>query len=98
MPPGLARNFAKFASFFVPVAFSAIPDDDCRRMFESIATSWKLPEGEIDALFVAGGALLNAAPEFRDVLKIVDSRLERPLPSVEQACAVLEQARQAEQD
>ena len=67
-------------------------------MFESIATSWTLPHGELDALSVAGGALLNAAPEFRDVLDVVGARLERPLPSIGQACAALEQARQAEQD
>jgi predicted acylesterase/phospholipase RssA len=98
MPPALAGNFKEFKAFFVPVDFGAIPDDDCRRMFESIATSWTLPRGEIDALFVAGGALLYAAPEFRDVLDIVGAEIERPLPTIEQACAVLEQARQAEQD
>lgn len=93
MPPPLARNFEKVETFFVPVDFGAIAGDDCRRMFESIATSWTLPKGEIDALFVAGGALLNAAPDFHEVLAVVGARLERPLPSIGQACAVLEQAR-----
>jgi predicted acylesterase/phospholipase RssA len=95
MPPVLAANFGALETLFIPVDFSAIPDGDCRHMFESIATSWTVPDGEVDALLVVGEALLNAAPDFQRALTSVNAELERPLPTVAQACAEMARARQA---
>lgn len=50
----------------VPVDFDFIDDPLCRQRFQDMATTWSLPDREIDALLAAGTALvakgLGAAP------------------------------------
>jgi NTE family protein len=87
LPPEVAANFANVETYFVPVDFGAIDDTDCRRGFESIATSWTLPADQIDALLEVGPALVGQAPDFARVLAAVGAELDAPLPALEVACA-----------
>ena len=93
MPPSLAENFKNLETFFVPIDFDGIEDVGCRRAFQSIATSWTLPEKEIDALMVAGQALLKSAPKLGKVVDALGVEGMESLPELEDACAVMEEAR-----
>ena len=93
MPESLAENFRSVETFFLPVDIGAIEDSRCRRDFQSIATSWALPEGEIDALLVAGQALLKSSPKLGNVASALGVTGVDELPEVEEACRILEQDR-----
>ncbi len=93
MPPSLAENFNNLETFFVPVDFDGIEDVDCRRAFQSIATSWTLPEKEVDALMVAGQALLKSAPKLGKVVDALGVEGMENLPEMADACAIMKEAR-----
>jgi NTE family protein len=93
MPEPLAGNFRNVETFVLPVDFDAIEDGGCRRAFQSIATSWTLPEKEIDALMIAGQALLKSAPKLSKVANALGVSGIENLPDLEDACAVIEEAR-----
>lgn len=89
MPPPLAANFRAVQTLFVPVEFEAIDDESCRRRFQSIATSWTLPPGQVDALLLAGQALLRAAPTMARAAEALGATGLDALPTVDAACDVL---------
>lgn len=93
LPESLAKNFRKVETFFVPVDFAAIEDDACRRDFQSIATSWTLPETQIDALLIVGQALLKSSPKLSKVTGVLGATGMDSLPEIEDACALMEAAR-----
>jgi hypothetical protein len=93
LPEPLAKNFRNVETYFVPVDFDAIDDVGCRRAFQSIATSWTLPGKEVDALMVAGQALLKSAPKLSKVAEALALDGMESLPDLEDACAVIEKAR-----
>jgi NTE family protein len=73
----------------ISVDFDAIVDDDCRRKFHAIPTSWSLEQEQIDALLKMGPALLANDPEFQRLLGLSGGTLTTPLPSVAEACGML---------
>ena len=73
----------------VSIDFDAIVDEDCRRKFHSILTSWSLDRKEVDAVMKIGGALLGNDPGFTKLLKLTGGTLTTPFPNVAEACAVL---------
>jgi NTE family protein len=93
MPEPLAGNFKNVETFFLPVDFDAIEDDGCRRAFQSIATRWTLREKEIDALMIAGQALLKSAPKLTKVANSLGVTGIENLPELEDACAAVAKAR-----
>jgi len=93
LPESLAENFRKVETFFVPVDFAAIEDGACRRDFQSIATSWTLPKKQIDALLIAGQALLKSSPKLSKVAEALGATGMEDLPEIEDACALMEAAR-----
>jgi len=93
MPEPLAGNFKNVETFFLPVDFDAIEDDGCRRAFQSIATRWTLREKEIDALMIAGQALLKSAPKLTKVASSLGVTGIEDLPEMEDACAAVAKAR-----
>ena len=93
LPESLARNARKFRFFFVPVEFDAIEDDACRRDFQSIATSWTLPNKQIDALLIAGQALLKSAPMLKKVVTVLGASGLDKLPEIQDACKLMKAAR-----
>lgn len=94
LPESLAKNFRSVETFFIPVDFGAIEDSACRRDFQSIATSWTLPQKQIDALLVAGQALLKSSPKLGNVASALGATGMDKLPEIEEACGVLEEDRQ----
>ena len=79
----LSRNTA-----LVSVDFDAIGDAGCRQRYHDIPTSWTLAKKQIDAVLIAGKALLGNDPEFDHVLQLTGAN--RPsLPSLKQACEAL---------
>ncbi len=90
LPPSLAKNFRNIETFFVPVDFEAIENPDCRRDFQSIATSWTLPKEEIDALLVAGEALLKESPKLNGMIQALGAGGADQLPTVDDACDLLQ--------
>jgi NTE family protein len=93
LPESLAANFRKVETFFVPVDFAAIEDGECRRDFQSIATSWTLPKKQIDALLMVGQALLKSSPKLSKVAGVLGVAGMEGLPGIEDACALIEAAR-----
>ncbi len=89
-----AANFRKAAANtrLLTVDFDAIEQDECRKAFHGIATSWTLSDQEIDALLLAGGALLAQDRSFNDMLAIVAGQFEGPLPRMADACAKVPKA------
>lgn len=80
----LAANTA-----LVSIDFDAIVDEDCRRKYHSIPTSWSLDERQVDAVLKVGGALLANDPEFAHLLSLTGGTLTTPLPDMPEACAAL---------
>ena len=73
----------------ISVDFDAIVEEDCRRKFQSIPTTWALDAQQIKAVLQVGGALLGSDPEFPHLLEITGGALKENLPSVEDACKIL---------
>ncbi|MEZ5830666.1 MAG: patatin-like phospholipase family protein [Dongiaceae bacterium] len=73
----------------ISIDFDAIVDQDCRRKFHSIPTSWSLEPQQIDAVFKIGQALLSSDPEFDRLKTLVGGTVTDPMPSVADACGAL---------
>jgi NTE family protein len=80
----LAENTA-----LISVDFDAIVDEDCRRKFHSIPTSWSLDTKQVDAVLTVGQALLASDPEFAHLLNIIGGTVTASLPSIDEACKLL---------
>jgi len=91
-PEPVKQRLRGFQSHFLPVDFAAIPDRDCRRTFQAIATSWTLPDHEIDALLEVAGPLLAADLEFDRVLQAVGASYAAPNAGLQQACETVMRA------
>lgn len=82
---------ARFKTLFdntalISIDFDAIPDNDCRRKFHSIPTSWSLNKKQIDAVLKIGGALLGNDPQFDTLLKLLNSTKPTSLPTINEVC------------
>ncbi len=80
----LADNTAMIA-----IDFDAIIDEDCRRRFHSIPTSWSLDKKQIDAVFKIGPTLLANDPDFVRLLELTGGAVTKPMPDVTEACGAL---------
>lgn len=54
--------------FLITLNFNSIADEKVRLLFNSMATSFSLPDEEIDKLIEAGERLLEASPEFQEAI------------------------------
>ena len=59
------------------VSFSAIEDDEERVYFQSLPTSFSLPDEDVDRLRGIGGELLRQSPVYQEVLDVIAAK---PLP------------------
>ena len=57
--------------FFIKLDFESIGDDKQRRFFNNMATSFSLPNDEVDRLIEAGHKLLRQSPEFQKLLETI---------------------------
>lgn len=58
-------------SYFIKVDFKSIADERQRFIFNNMATSFSLPDEEVDDLIEAGHRLLQASPEYQDLIRII---------------------------
>ena len=58
-------------SYFVKIDFESIADERQRFIFNNMATSFSLPDEEVDNLIEAGHRLLQASPEYQDLIRLI---------------------------
>jgi NTE family protein len=58
-------------SYFIKIDFESIADERQRFIFNNMATSFSLPDEEVDNLIEAGHRLLQASPEYQDLIKLI---------------------------
>jgi NTE family protein len=89
--PTIKANFNAAADNMrlITIDFDAIRNDDCRRNFHSIATSWALSAREIDALKAVGGGLLQQDPGFAQTLAMIGGQVTTPIPTLDDACKLV---------
>jgi NTE family protein len=52
-------------SFLISLDFENLPNEKMRKLFNNMATSFSLPDNEVDSLIEAGNELLENSPEFQ---------------------------------
>ncbi|MGB5425906.1 MAG: patatin-like phospholipase family protein [Gammaproteobacteria bacterium] len=57
--------------FFIKLDFQSIGDQQYRRIFNNMATSFSLPNDEVDKLIEAGRTLLRQSPVFQELLQMI---------------------------
>jgi len=57
--------------YFIKLDFERIVDKKQRNIFNNMATSFSLPDEEVDKLIEAGRGLLRQSPEFQKLLKMI---------------------------
>jgi predicted acylesterase/phospholipase RssA len=89
--PAHADRFKALAgnTALISIDFDAIVNDDCRRKYHSIPTSWSLEPKQIDAVTKIGQALLSSDPDFPKLLSLTGGAVTHPMPTVDEACAAL---------
>jgi len=63
-------------AFLINLDFDSIVDEDVRRLFNNMATSFSLPDDEVDKLIEAGHTLLEASPEFQELVATIRTELQ----------------------
>jgi len=58
-------------SYFVKIDFESIADERQRFIFNNMATSFSLPDEEVDNLIEAGHRLLQESPEYQDLIRAI---------------------------
>jgi NTE family protein len=58
-------------SYFIKLDFESIVDKKIRRFFNNMATSFSLPNEEVDGLIEAGHRLLQQSPEYQALLSLL---------------------------
>jgi NTE family protein len=54
---------------FIEVSFESIPDEDERRYFKGMPTSFRLSDEQVDQLREVGRRLLRESPDYQDLVK-----------------------------
>jgi NTE family protein len=57
--------------FIIALDFDNIVDVEVRRIFNNMATSFSLPDDDVDKLIEAGHSLLEASPEFQELIATI---------------------------
>ena len=57
--------------YFIQLDFESIADPERRHIFNNMATSFSLPNEEVDELIEAGHRLLQKSPEFQDLMSLI---------------------------
>ena len=75
------------AKAVVLIDFDLIADRGCRAYFHDMATSWTLPQPQVDDLIALGKAMVLQSPGYGKVVAALGGTVPPPQPSVEQICA-----------
>lgn len=65
----LSTSEQPVAHYFIQVDFESIADEERRHIFNNMATSFSLPNEEVDHLIEAGHRLLQQSPEYQKLLE-----------------------------
>ena len=63
-------------AFLISLDFDNIVNEEVRRLFNNMATSFSLPDDEVDKLIEAGHRLLEASPEFQELVATMRQELQ----------------------
>lgn len=58
-------------SYFIKLDFESIADPETRYFFNNMVTSFAVPAEEVDGLIEAGHRLLQASPEYQNLLSLI---------------------------
>ena len=61
----------KVTHYFIQLDFESIADSQTRHIFNNMATSFSLPNEEVDDLIEAGHRLLQQSPEYQELLALI---------------------------
>ena len=64
-------------AFVITLDFDSIVNEEVRRLFNNMATSFSLPDDEVDRLIEAGHRLLEASPEFQELVATMQRDLQQ---------------------
>lgn len=83
---GGAVQLALRPNAIVIIDFDYIADAKCRAHFHSLATSWGLPDRDIDDLIALGKAMLLQSPKYRELVRALGATPPAATPSVDDIC------------
>jgi NTE family protein len=61
----------KVTPYFIKLDFESIADEKVRLLFNNMATSFSLPDEEVDNLIKAGHVLLRQSPEYQRLIALI---------------------------
>jgi NTE family protein len=61
----------KVTPYFIKLDFESIADEKIRLIFNNMATSFSLPDEEVDGLIKAGHALLRQSPDYQRLIALI---------------------------
>jgi NTE family protein len=63
-------------AFLITLDFDSIVNEETREVFNNMATSFSLPDDEVDKLIEAGHRLLEASPEYQELIATIRKELQ----------------------
>jgi len=61
----------KVTPYFIKLDFESIADEKVRLVFNNMATSFSLPNEEVDNLIKAGRVLLRQSPDYQRLIALI---------------------------
>ena len=59
--------------FLISLDFENLPNENLKKLFNNMATSFSLPDNEVDSLITAGNQLLGRSSEFQAFVEAISS-------------------------
>jgi NTE family protein len=69
----------KVTPYFIKLDFESIADEKVRLIFNNMATSFSLPDEEVDDLIKAGHALLRQSPDYQRLIALIKDAEQKQL-------------------
>ena len=69
----------KVTPYFIKLDFESIADEKVRLVFNNMATSFSLPNEEVDNLIEAGRVLLRRSPDYQRLIALIKEAEQKQL-------------------
>ena len=69
----------KVIPYFIKLDFESIADEKVRLVFNNMATSFSLPNEEVDNLIEAGRVLLRRSPDYQRLIALIKEAEQKQL-------------------
>ncbi len=69
----------KVTPYFIKLDFESIADEKVRLIFNNMATSFSLPDEEVDNLIEAGRVLLRQSPDYQRLIALIKEAEQKQL-------------------